>query len=108
MNAGVPPTARQDRTGLFTPPGMTSHAREKSSSETLPMRVAARVTRDLRSRNSLPERSCDCAEVALHHERPDLDRWRCGASEGQWKRRYATRPGPVSNGSGVPYSSASV
>src|SRR5262249_48248583 len=79
MNTGLPPTARQERTGLFTPPGMTSLARAKSSSDCLPIRVAARVTRHTWSRNSLLERYCDCAELALHHERPDLDPWRRGA-----------------------------
>src|SRR5262249_32724028 len=94
MNTGVPPTARQERTGLLTPPGMTSHARAKSSSDTLPMRVAARVTRDTWSRNSPPERYCDCAGLALHHERPDLDPWRCGALATAVEKAVRDTPGP--------------
>jgi hypothetical protein len=34
MKRGVPPTARNARTGLFTPPGVTSCARAKRSADT--------------------------------------------------------------------------
>jgi hypothetical protein len=33
MNSGVPPTPRNARTGEFTPPGINSNARAKSSSD---------------------------------------------------------------------------
>ena len=33
MNRGVPPTARNARTGLLTPPGVTSSARSKSAAD---------------------------------------------------------------------------
>src|SRR4051812_38819194 len=33
MNRGVPPTARNARTGEFTPPGMTARARSKRAAE---------------------------------------------------------------------------
>src|SRR6202022_4693075 len=37
MNGGVPPTARNARTGEFTPPGMISCARWKSASDCFPI-----------------------------------------------------------------------
>jgi hypothetical protein len=33
----LPPTERHERTGLFTPPGISSRAREKSCSDRAPI-----------------------------------------------------------------------
>src|SRR2546429_2595082 len=46
---GVPPTARNARTGEFTPPGNTAFARSKSSSERLTSR-SEEHTSELQSR----------------------------------------------------------
>jgi len=41
MKRGTPPTARQARTGLFTPPGICAHASPKSFSD-VSVRMLAR------------------------------------------------------------------
>src|SRR5262245_22926969 len=48
MNKGLPPPARNARTGEFTPPGMTCCALLKSSSDS-----------DIKTANSRKSRTCD-------------------------------------------------
>jgi hypothetical protein len=44
MNRGVPPTARNARTGEFTPPGVTVDARAYSAREIASSRVTRRFS----------------------------------------------------------------
>src|SRR3974390_2262318 len=48
MNTGVPPTARNARTGLFTPPGMILVARSNSEEETTSAKDQLACTHALR------------------------------------------------------------
>src|SRR4029453_14160910 len=56
MKAGCPPTARHERPGLLTPPGMTCCAAANSCSDLEPMTPPTGVTRGLPSRNSRRQR----------------------------------------------------
>src|SRR5262245_56814049 len=69
MKSGCPPTARHDRTGLLTPPGMTTWAAAKSCSDLDPIAPSIRVTRAIRSRKFFAQVPCHVAGLALHHVR---------------------------------------
>src|SRR5260370_26718425 len=56
MNGGVPPTARNARTGEFTPPGMISCARWKSASDCLPIGVSLAASRVRSGISTLPRK----------------------------------------------------